>query len=259
MLRFTLFLLPICFSFGLTKDESNPRPERTVRINKSFFRLGDRLITLEKCSGDQIGTYLIIALHNNEQTAISAATSFVADHKASFIRLVHNGSFNVEANVWDKTIRFDPDKIFTSWGRKMNLKNTGWYNKNTSQQVQEFAHFLVTEFSYAPVLVSVHNNEGNRSILEYRSGNLQRETKDYYINPLQDQSDFVITTDEKIFRKLKDKQINAIWQKKGKLKDNGSLNVYCVKVKKPYVHIEARSDHLEEQKKLLAAVDEILQ
>jgi len=100
----------------------------------------------------------------------------------------------------------------------------------------------------------VHNTESSNSIQLYR-GELQKEAKEVYINPAKDAADYFITGEEHYFNSLKAQGYNVVLLHRSRMKDDGSLAVYCSKANQPYVIVNARGSHTEEQVRMLEAVD----
>jgi len=227
--------------------ESNPF------LSKTFFRLGDQLITVEE-KGPENQSIIIIGLHNNEHTAIMNASFFAEGYGTRFIQLQHKGGQYIEANLRDQNIRFDPDKIFTPTGRKNNLKKTQSWSKSSIQQVGLFARFMQDQFTNSTSIISIHESENEENINDYtHSPALIRIAKAIHISETSDPNDFIITTDENLFRKLK-QGFNVVLLNKHKLKDDGSLKLYCIRSNKKFVQIQTLADHTSEQLVMLQSV-----
>jgi hypothetical protein len=227
-------------------------------LSKTFFRFGDQLITLEKYGREDERPYVLVGLHGDEAAANYSAFLFARSHGAAFFRL-QNDKKNVEADLLDRKVRFDPGNIFTSLGRQVNLRLNKCWSKFTNQRVQELASFLVGQVVRDKTVIAVHNDH-NESVGDYQEGGrLAKQVKEVYVQPSSDAHDFFLTTDENIFNKLKDRDFNIILQKKGKMKDDGSLGVYCAKAGKSFVSVETLSAHSGMQQKMLSAIDAVLQ
>ncbi|HWJ30076.1 MAG TPA: hypothetical protein VNS32_26300, partial [Flavisolibacter sp.] len=193
-------------------------------------------------------------LHNNEQTAILNASFFAEGNDTRFIQILHDGGRNIEANLGDRNVRFDPDKIFTPAGRKSNLKDNQSWSKSSAQQVGLFARFMVNQFINTGTIISVHESENDQTINDYtRSPLLIRIAKAIHINATSDPNDFILTTDENLFMHLK-QNFNVVLLNKHKMKDDGSLKIYCTRTNKNFVQIQTLSDHTKEQNEMLHSV-----
>ncbi|MFL5772551.1 MAG: hypothetical protein ACJ75F_05305 [Flavisolibacter sp.] len=261
-MKFLLYLWPLVYAMHTdTKINFVPAPENSnsLKVSKSFFRIGDRVLTLEKYVAHSERSYVLVSLHSNEMVAINTSMQFAQQHGTTFYRLDNNNQKNVEADFLDEKVKFDPNHIFTSWGRRLNLKLNRCWNNMTNKKVQQFAHFLTNEFVLDKTIVSVHNSDNNASVNDYRFlGKNEKQAREIHQSRLMDPSDFFVTTDEKIYEQLQNRDFNVVLLQKGKVKDDGSLGVYCTKANKAFVNIEARASHPEEQQRMLLVIDSIL-
>ena len=250
-----LYLLPVC-AMLYTAPKATPEPH-TIYLNKSFFRFGDQLITLEKYKQGGETSYVLVSLHSNEAPAIRAAMEFAHTHSAVFLRLLNQEQRMVEADFFDQKVRFDPNQVFTTWGRRIELRENDCFNKLTNLRVQQFARFILGEIRPGKTIVSVHNTETANSINVY-NGAFEKEAKEVYINPEKDAADYFITGEENYFNSLKAQGYNVVLLHRSRMKDDGSLAVYCSKSNQPYVIVNALGSHTEEQVRMIEAVDRML-
>lgn len=257
MANLFFFLLPFCLYAQEPQQNSHAYSATSPSFTKTFFRLGDQLITVEK-SGPDNHSILIIGLHNNEQTAILNASFFAEGYGTRFIQLQHKGGQYIEANLRDKNIRFDPDKIFTPAGRKINLKETKSWSKFSIQQVGLFARFMENQFANTTTIISVHETDNEENIYDYtHTPSLIRMSKAIHISETSNPDDFIITTDENLFKKLKP-SFNVVLLNKHKIKDDGSLKLYCIRGNKTFVQIQTSAEHTAEQNEMLRSVCSIM-
>lgn len=251
-----LYLLPACLALHAAPKALAPEPQS---LSKSFFRFGDVLLTLEKYTNGTDRPYVLVSLHSNEAGSIATARSFALAHGTEFFRLQYADRRNVEANLMDRKVVFDPARIFTSWGRRLILKKNNCWDKMVNNRVQQLAHFVTAEVVREKTVVAVHNTEGDGLLDFQKGGKLEKATRSVFRNPALDPHDYILTTDEALYAQLKARQLNVVLQNNARTKDDGSLRVYCVKAKTPYVHIETLAGHRAEQERMLEAVDAILQ
>ncbi|HWJ90351.1 MAG TPA: hypothetical protein VNR87_04530 [Flavisolibacter sp.] len=265
-MRILLYLLPVCYFMHANYGSENPaqpysysfKTYRTVPAIR-FFRLGDQLITLEKYARPEAASYVLVSLHSNELAAIRTAMNFAEARNAVFYRLMNSERRNVEADLLDKKITFDPNCIFTTTGRKQNLKMNHCFDKPIDEQVFQLSRFIIRDMSNEKAIVSVHSSD-DHSILEYKKGGaLHKQAKEICQQPSMDAGDFMVTNEEYIYRALKSKGFNVVLQNKAKAKDDGSLGIFCSRAGKPYVGIETRAGHTEEELRMLDAVDRIFE
>lgn len=235
---------------------SNPTPF----TERNYFRLGDKVLTLAKHGTGDDKPFVLLSLHNNEYTAIQTGRNHIEQYDGTFYELVNNQERHVDFVLMDQRYRFDPNRIFTFKGRQSNLKMNRSWNKVTHDQVLRFAQFILNEIPFRKTIVALHNNsEEDYGLQEYKSNGAYRKgTKEVHINPDMDEDDFYLTTDAAIFEQLKELNYNAVLQDNHKIKDDGSLSVYCGKVNRKYVNIETQFGHEKVQEEMLDVLEKIL-
>ena len=71
-------------------NETAPFTDRT------FFRLGDNLITIATLTHQQERSFVVVSLHNDEETAITAAQEFVEENGGQMIYLENDAEHNLK-------------------------------------------------------------------------------------------------------------------------------------------------------------------
>src|SRR6476661_8685842 len=111
--------MPLCYIMHLAPKATSYASLYAYKTpEKTFFRIGDQLITLEKYGNGSSRQYAIVALHGNETSAIEGAQAFAQAHGANFFRIGNQETQKVEGVLMDRKICFDPNNIFTVNGRK---------------------------------------------------------------------------------------------------------------------------------------------
>lgn len=258
-MRFFPFSLLFFFTLSLAGHENNLASHAHSKKN-CFFKLGGKLLSVARHGDEKEAPFVLISLHSNETTAIDAARIFIEKEGGLFLELLNYDQRLIEFNEAGKKFVFDPNRIFTPAGRIANLKLNKSYNRIVAQQVQKFARFILAEIPGNKTIIAVHNNtEGNYTINDYKKGNiLENDAELIYQNPALDEDDFFLTTDLSLFKSLKANEFNVVLQHKSKAKDDGSLSIYCARSNRPYVNIETEHEHLDEQQKMLTALQDIL-
>ena len=233
----------------------NPQPE--TPNSKSFFRLGDQLITLEK-QGINKSSYLLVSLHSNKLGAINTMMEFAEERQVNFLRLLNQDKRNVEAMFLDRQISFDPNSIFTKLGRKACLLSNKYLDKITDMKIRQFAQFMLDEMPSEETIVTLHS-ETNNSVNYYIPGGKKgKSAKCIFKSAACKPSNYFLTTSEEIYNALVEKNCNVVLLHKKKAKDDGSLSIYCVRTGKPYVSIETAGNK-NAQEEMLHTIDSILQ
>jgi len=205
---------------------------------------------IEREYSDGSASIAFIHLHANETTALNAVRQFLERNKGSLFYVKQRAERNISLVLNDSIFQFDPNRMFTSAGRKANLSP---YSAAADSVVKMFANEIVSELHSYRMIISVHNNTpSNFSISSYKKGGeFEGEASRVYINRKMDEDDFVFTTDENIFDKCRKQKLNVVLQDNVRRTDDGSLSVYCSNVKLSYVNIEAEFGHADQQLKML--------
>ncbi|MFN2456734.1 MAG: hypothetical protein ABR502_00900 [Chitinophagaceae bacterium] len=229
-------------------------------VKEHHFKLGDSLISVFTTDYDSTAPLAFISLHSNETTAIEAVDTFLLENCGVFVQLENNAERTIDFTYKDKRYEFDPNRIFTKAGIIATLKAHKNYSAEVVPQIQRFAAFLLQRWAYAKTFIAVHNNTDDQfSVLSYKKGgSFYSDAKAVHQNKEMDIDDFFITTDPKIYQKLKQKNFNVVLQNNQKAKDDGSLSIYYGRHGRSYVNIEAEHGHYKEQLQMLQVLDEIL-
>jgi hypothetical protein len=203
---------------------------------------------------------LFLNLHEDESTSVAAATAHLQIVGGKLIRLQHIGDRNIRFSFQGKNYLFDPNRIFTSAGRKDNLNKLSYFNATADSIIADFANIVLQPVHQAKLVVALHNNTNNNfSILSFKKGGKEaKNASKLYINPKMDVDDFVLTTELTVFSFLKKKNINVVLQNNRNCVDDGSLSVYCGKRGIPYINIEAQDGHLDTQIQIIRTLAPLL-
>ena len=250
---------PTALVSNSTSYAKAPVTRKAVATKKSFFRFGERVVALAKHTTAVDQPYVLLSLHNDEYTASEAARKFITEQGGSYLELLNNNERNIDFSLFDKQMTVDPNNIFTPKGRWSDLAANQKTDHIISQQLNEFAKFIIDEIPVEKAILSLHNNIANANTIDlYTKGTYSGKNAHLvYQNPEMDSNDYIVTTDKAIFEKLKEKKISVVFQPYS-AKDNGSLSVFCAKTKRTYIGIETQSGHAIEQEQLIEAVAEIL-
>jgi hypothetical protein len=227
---------------------------------RNFFRLGNRVLTLARHGYEDNKPFVLVSLHNNEHTAIQTGLNYVQQNGGVFYELVNNQDRYVAFELMNQRYLFDPNRIFTYKGREENLKMFKSWDKRTHDQVLQFAQFILNEIPFRKTIVALHNNtDAAYDINAYKEGGeYERETRAVHTNPDMDKDDFFLTSDEGVYEKLKERNYNVVLQHNQKVKDDGSLSVYCAKVNRKYINIETEFGHTGVQEEMLDVLEKVL-
>jgi hypothetical protein len=196
---------------------------------------------------------VFINLHANETTSIEAAQLYLAEKEGLLLELLHDTTRLVHFWSNGTGVQFDPNRIFTKKGRQSNLKLlNARFTTVAEKNVSALADKIISKLKSAKIIIAMHNNTDGQPLSV-------KSFKQKYVNPGMDPDDFILTTELKIFNRLKKRKINVVLQTQKTSPDDGSLAIYCSKKKIPYINIEAQQGHIEEQLNMLNALTDIIQ
>ena len=79
-----------------------------------------------------------------------------------------------------------------------------------------------------------------------------------YVSDQQDVDDIAFTTDKGLFEKMSALGYNSIWQDNEKVKQDGSLSVYCGEKNRKYINIETQHGRMVQYQEMLAKLIDFL-
>lgn len=202
---------------------------------------------------------VFFALHDNEYTSKEAAKEIVNEKGGEIFELKNREKRLIEFKSFKRRYKIDPNRIFTPRGLRQNII---YYNKRFSSwaynRVRKLGQRILKQYPLreAQVIVGLHNNtDRGYSVISYKKGfRLGRNAKLVYINSQRDKDDFFIVTQKRFYNYFKNRGFNVVLQNNRRVKDDGSLSIYCARYGIPYISVEAQFDHIEEQKEMIRAI-----
>jgi hypothetical protein len=245
---------------GPSAASAAPAAKRlSLQQRKMYYRLGERLITINKQVTDDALPYMFVSLHNNESNVADAARRFVFTQGGSLLEVLNDNQRNIDFTLFEKEVSVDPNNIFTPRGRNQDLSANKKTDMIIAHQLDGFAQFILGELPHDKVIVSVHSNaNGDYTINDYgKNGDKERDAWMMHRNPALDENNFFVTTSRDLFNLLKERNVNVVLQSI-RSKDDGSLGVFCGRTHRDYIGIETRMGDDQEQAKMVQLVHEIL-
>jgi len=219
------------------------------------YTLGSSSVVIKKITYTVGMPVLFLQLHHNENTAAEVAGIFSAKHGIDFMQIANNGNRLISFEQNKISYRFDPNRIFSEAGIKNSLALQSSYAKDAYEAVYRFREFLLDMLDAKKTIVAVHNNtNGEFSIHQYQQNNSGL----VHVNATRDMDDFFITTDSRLFYLLKEKNFNVVLEYPERLKDDGSLSIFCAKNDRRYVNVEAEHGHRREQAEMIETLLQLL-
>jgi hypothetical protein len=247
---------------GTAPTAAAPAAKKTLLLQQRrlYYRLGERLITINRQVTDDALPYIFVSLHNDESVVADAARKVIFNQGGSLLEVLNEKQRNIDFTLFERELSVDPNNIFTPKGRNQDLSSNKKTDVVISHQLNGLAQFILDELPYEKVIVSLHSNEvGDYTINDYgKDGEHERDAWMMHRNPAFDENDFFVTTNKDLYQLLKEKNVNVVLQSI-RCKDDGSLSVYCGRTRRGYIGIETRKGHSEEQERMVQIIHEILQ
>lgn len=227
--------------------------------NDQRFSLGTKHCVLRKTIVKE-GALTLIALHDNENTAVEAYHAWTAELNINLLELHQSGDRYLQFQYRGSVYEIDPNMIFTEAGIAKTLsRNQKNIPVELRQQIKLFADSLLLQFidsgQKKNYVVAIHNNSAEQfSVLSYRDAS---KAKALHIEASEDIDDFLIVTDSTDFTYFKNMSLNVVWQNPA-IEDDGSLSVYCQQHHIPYINIEAEHGHLPKQTEMIKMVYDLI-
>jgi hypothetical protein len=198
-----------------------------------------------------------LSLHENEQTAVQAATAVLGQRAGTLIELRGRGRRLVSFHDGVRPLAFDPNRIFTDPGVERTLRRYGSYTDAGIQAALRLRSAVLPLLDGRPdePVVALHNNAGSSySIQAYRPGGVHAaDVQALALHPDRAPHAFFLVTRAPLFEALRNAGFNVVLQN-DRPADDGSLAVWMQQQGRAYVNVEARYGALREQQSMLEAV-----
>lgn len=216
--------------------------------------MADSPVVIQQRHCDSNSGIFFIHLHTNETTSLLITEKFLDSSAGCLLQLEHDTTRLVTFYLKATRISLDPNRIFTTAGRRKNLRLlNGNYPAAAEGFATRLSEAIMAKMSgRARLIIAMHNNTDGLPLSV-------KSFKQRYVNPAMDADDFILTTSKKIFDQLKAKKINAVWQTTATSPDDGSLAIYCDQHHIPYINIEAQQGHEEQQLQMLRDIQDIIE
>lgn len=205
---------------------------------------------------------LFVNVHDNETTSVKAAEKYLEEIGGRIINIENNGQRLVDFKHNGVSFTFDPNRIYSSAGIVSTISILSLrYDPDAAKEVSDFAaSFIADNINSSSLIISLHNNvDSSLSVLSYKNMQAGNDRSgQVFINPAMDADDFILTTDTSLFARIKEKNINVVYENVEAIEDDGSLSVYAARHNIPYINVEAQHQHSEEQLSMLKSIDDII-
>ncbi|RYZ00385.1 MAG: hypothetical protein EOO11_01825 [Chitinophagaceae bacterium] len=227
---------------------------------KSYFRIGERVLALQRQVTDNESPFVLLSLHNNESNVSGTARKYIYENGGEFFELLNDGQREIAFTLFEKQMNVDPNCIFTPKGRNQDLSINRKTDVVISHQINGLAQFILNELPFEKALVSLHGNAaGEYTIDDYKKGGQrQRDAWMLHRNPEKPATDFFVTTSRPVFDLLKQKNYNVVLQS-ARCSDDGSLAVFCGRTRRTYIGIETAQSNSASQEEMIRTVAGLFQ
>jgi hypothetical protein len=198
-----------------------------------------------------------LSLHENEQTAVQAAQSLLAQQAGTLVELRAQGRRLLSCRDGLRPLAFDPNRIFSDAGAAATLRQYGSCTAAGMRAAQSLRQAVLAQLAGRPEepVVALHNNAGARYTIDaYRPGGAHAgDVAALSVAAARPHNAFFLVTRAWLFEALRAARFNVVLQS-GQPRDDGSLSVWFQQQRRAYVNVEAGFGALQEQEAMLAAV-----
>ncbi|MFP5078964.1 hypothetical protein [Pedobacter sp. JCM 36344] len=156
----------------------------------------------------------------------------------------------------------DPNSIYTKKGVPLGIEKFGPVDDDVIKHLERTGREILK--AYGPdklgYIFTLHNNgDGGFGISSYLKGyELDTAADSVFINFQMDGDDLIFVTELELFNKLKKANVNTVLQSEN-AGDDGSLSIYAMQKKIPYINVEVQHGHVDENLRLIEIAIKALQ
>ena len=248
-----LFFLLMLFCLSFQAKAQHPPLFDGLMIDSVQINLNGLPLNLVKYSYGK-PTINFLAIHDNEDTGVKAAFEYIQFSGGSITDSQYGGERNFNFVYNQDLFQTDPNSIYTREGVRKGLEKYGLADMDVMRQLLETSQSILNFYSTQkpPYIFTLHNNaDGGFGISSYLQGyELEGYADSLHINFQMDADDLILVTDRNVFNRLKKENVNVILQS-NQAPDDGSLSVYAMQNKIPYINVEVQHGHFEENLRLI--------
>lgn len=249
--RYITILILLCAS--TPSFAQHPPVFEGMTTDTIFMVLGDLELSLVKYSYNSPGISFL-SIHDDEDTGVKAAFQYLQANGGSIVDCQYGGVRNFKFVNAEETFQTDPNSIYTAAGIKAGLQKYGIWDDNVIELLGQTGQKILKAYSAAKAsyIFTLHNNgDGGFGVSSYLKGYDLGSTADsVHINFQMDYDDMVLVTELPLFNFLKKANVNVVLQSKNAV-DDGSLSIYAMQQKIPYINVEVQHGHIDEHLRLI--------
>lgn len=187
-----------------------------------------------------------LVIHDNEDTGVKAAFEYIRFSGGSVFDSQYGDVRNYNISYQGQKYQIDPNKIYSTYGIMEGLEFYGAFNHEVSAKLNTAAERILKFYNSGTpdYIFTLHNNtDGAFGVNSYLKGHeLELVADSLHINFNMDPDDLILVTDLKLFNELKKQDVNVVLQSKDAA-DDGSLSLYAMQKKIPYINVEVQHGH----------------
>jgi len=249
----TILILSLFFPTLRLSAQQHPPVFEGMISDTTYLNIGDLEVSLVRYSYNEPNVNFL-AIHDDEDTGVKAAFQYIKTNGGSIIDTQYGSVRNFKFLLKEEEFQTDPNGIYTKEGRLAGLEKYGAITDDALEELEHASKTILKTYlpKHKDYIITLHNNaDGGFGIRSYLPGYaLESAADSVHINFQTDEDDMILVTDLKVFNLLKKENVNVILQAKT-APDDGSLSVYAMQHKIPYINIEVQHGHLEENLRLI--------
>ncbi len=253
MLKYILLTIFI-FCCTLLSQAQHPPVFEGIQTDTSVIQLNNLKINLVKYSYGKPNIHFL-AIHDDEDTGIRAAFEYIRFSGGTIIDSQYGNTRNYKFAHKGLNFQTDPNSIYSYEGIVTGLEKYG--NIDSDEVVEKLQETSRSVLDYYRAdqhgyMFTLHNNaDGGFGITSYLKGYPLEKTADsVHVNFEMDPDDLILVTELALFNNFKKQNVNVVLQSEGGPED-GSLSVYAMYKKIPYINVEVQHGHDYEHLKLI--------
>ena len=248
-----LVFITISFYSASSRAQLHPPLFDGILIDTTKVQINDFPINLVRYSYGK-PTINLLAIHDDEDTGIKAAFEFIRFSGGSIIDSQYGGVRNFKFMNNGEEFQTDPNSIYTKRGIPLGITKYGPVDDDVVNHLERAGKTILKTYDPEKLgyVFTLHNNgDGGFGIASYLKGyELESAADSVYINFQMDGDDLIFVTELQLFNKLKLANVNVALQSKN-APDDGSLSIYAMHKKIPYINVEVQHGHIEENLRLI--------
>lgn len=218
------------------------------------IKIGDTTITITK-ETFPCPTYVtsecppllaFLNLHENENTSVVAARSYLYVHGGSLVKFANGPSRLISFSLNNKKYSFDPNRMFTPEGIKSTLETYSSYSESAAAEVSKLASKLLSVYDFDNVVtvLALHNNGATYGANSYLPGGVyEKDAEKVNIAPESNPSDFYYVVEDYFYDAFAKDHYCVVLQNNATVTNDGSLSYFAGLKGKAYINFESIAEH----------------